>query len=70
MLPFQQKVDWLKNQFLALRVPWEEGHIKIRVRRSNLLQDAMDAFGKEFVVISFYRAHLPLFLHTLAFIAV
>jgi hypothetical protein len=22
-LPFQQKVDWLKNQFAALRTPWE-----------------------------------------------
>eukprot|EP01035_Chromulina_nebulosa_P020157 gene20157-26170_t len=42
-LPFQQKVDWLKNQFSALRVPWEEGHIKIRVRREALLHDAMDA---------------------------
>jgi len=30
-LPFQQKVDWLKNQFSAIRVPWEEGHIKIKV---------------------------------------
>lgn len=43
VLPFQQKVDWLKNQFSAIRVPWEEGHIKIRVRRTSLLQDAMDA---------------------------
>jgi hypothetical protein len=43
VLPFQQKVDWLKNQFSALRIPWEEGHIKIRVRRASLLQDAMDA---------------------------
>jgi E3 ubiquitin-protein ligase NEDD4 len=42
-LPFQQKVDWLKNQFAALRTPWEEGHIKIKVRRDMLLQDAMDA---------------------------
>jgi hypothetical protein len=22
-MPFQQKVDWLKNQFAALRTPWE-----------------------------------------------
>lgn len=43
LLPFQQKVDWLKNQFSALRTPWEEGHIKIKVRRSSVLQDAMDA---------------------------
>ena len=43
MLPFQQKVDWLKNQFSSLRVPWEEGHMKIKVRRSSLLMDALDA---------------------------
>ena len=42
-LPFQQKVDWLKNQFAALRTPWEEGHIKLKVRRDSMLQDAMDA---------------------------
>lgn len=43
-LPFQQKVEWLKNQFSALRVPWEDGHIKVKLRRSNLLNDAIDAF--------------------------
>lgn len=43
-LPFQQKVDWLKNQFTSLRVPWEEGHMKIRVRRDELLEDAITAF--------------------------
>jgi len=43
LVPFQQKVDWLRNQFSALRIPWEEGHIKIKVRRSSLMQDAMDA---------------------------
>lgn len=42
-LPFQQKCDWLKDQFSALRTPWEEGHIKIKVRRQSILQDAMDA---------------------------
>lgn len=44
-LPFQQKVDWLKNQFSSLRTPWEEGHMKIRVRRSSLLPDALDAIA-------------------------
>lgn len=42
-MPFQAKVEWIKNQFSQLRVPWEEGHIKIKVRRSSVLQDAMDA---------------------------
>ena len=41
-VPFQQKVEYLKVQFNALRVPWEEGHMRLKVRRKHLLQDAMD----------------------------
>ena len=44
LLPFTQKVEWLKLQFTSIRTPWEEGHIKIRVRREALLQDSMDAW--------------------------
>ncbi len=40
---FQGKSDWLKNQFNAIRIPWEDGHIKIRVNRETLLNDALDA---------------------------
>lgn len=43
MKPFPEKVEWLKEQFKSLRTPWEEGHIRIRVRRQYLLQDSMDA---------------------------
>jgi E3 ubiquitin-protein ligase NEDD4 len=42
-LSFKQKTDWLKNQFTALRVPWEQGHIKIKLRRSSMLTDSMEA---------------------------
>ena len=41
---FNEKCEWLKNQFNAVRIPWEEGHMKIRVNRGSLLQDAVDAF--------------------------
>jgi hypothetical protein len=41
--PFQEKVDWLKNQFSQLKIPWEEGHIKLRVRRHSLMMDAMES---------------------------
>ena len=41
--PFQVKVDWIKNQFSTLRVQWEDGHIRIRVRRASCLLDAMEA---------------------------
>ena len=40
---FQGKTEWLKNQFNAIRIPWEEGHIKIRINRETLLNDALDA---------------------------
>ena len=42
-MTFQQKVDWMKNQFSALRIPYEQGHMKIRVRRDHILQDTMDS---------------------------
>lgn len=42
-MPFTAKVEWLKTQFNTLKVPWEEGHIKLKVRRSSVLQDSMDA---------------------------
>ncbi len=41
--PFQKKVDWLKSQFSLLKIPWEEGYMKIKVRRSNMMSDAMEA---------------------------
>lgn len=41
--PFTQKVDWLKSQFANLRIPWDDGHIKLKVRRQSVLQDSMDA---------------------------
>jgi E3 ubiquitin-protein ligase NEDD4 len=41
--PFQKKEAWFRSQISQLQVPWEDGHIRINVRRSNLLVDAMEA---------------------------
>lgn len=41
-LPYQQKVDWLKSQFQAIRVPWEGGHMQLKVRRGSLLHDSVN----------------------------
>jgi len=41
--PFQTKENWFRHQLTQLQVPWEEGHIRINVRRSHLLVDAMEA---------------------------
>jgi len=42
-MPFHQKEAWFRQQIAKLQVPWEEGHIKINVRRENLLEDSMEA---------------------------
>lgn len=49
-MTFTQKTDWLKRQFNAIRNPWEEGHIKIKVRRQSLLQDSVE--GMESIKVS------------------
>mmetsp|Transcript_20825 Transcript_20825/g.30860 ORF Transcript_20825/g.30860 Transcript_20825/m.30860 type:complete len:723 (+) Transcript_20825:23-2191(+) len=41
---FKMKVDWFHTQCESLRVPWEEEHQRIRIRRENLLEDSMMAF--------------------------
>jgi hypothetical protein len=41
--PFPTKEAWFRGQISQLQTPWEEGHIRINVRRSNLLVDAMEA---------------------------
>jgi len=42
-MPFHQKEAWFRQQIAKLQVPWEDGHIKINVRRENLLEDSMEA---------------------------
>jgi hypothetical protein len=42
--PFQTKEAWFRGKVSGLQIPWEEGHIRINIRRSNLLVDAMEAF--------------------------
>ena len=43
-LPFQRKLQWFRHQARSLQIPWAQGHTKVRVRRTYLLQDAYDAF--------------------------
>ncbi|GAX21855.1 E3 ubiquitin-protein ligase NEDD4 [Fistulifera solaris] len=39
----QEKTEWFQNICNQLTAAWEDGHIKIAVRRSMLLQDSVDA---------------------------
>jgi hypothetical protein len=42
--PFQDKLLWFEESLSKLLlIPWEEGHVKICVRRPYLLQDSVDA---------------------------
>jgi len=42
-LPFEEKSDWFKNECQRLRIEYYDGHIQIRVRRANILEDSMAA---------------------------
>jgi hypothetical protein len=43
LLSFQQKCDWLYKQFNLIRIPQEAGYIKLKLRRTHLLIDSMNA---------------------------
>lgn len=40
-LPFSEKVEWIQKQCLSLKVPWEEGHMRMNVRRSMIAEDTV-----------------------------
>jgi len=44
-MPFAEKVEWFNKQIDKLRVAWDYGHIKINIRRSDLLTDSVLAFN-------------------------
>jgi hypothetical protein len=39
---FINKANWFRNEMSKIRIPWESGHIKVVVRRNNLLEDAFN----------------------------
>lgn len=41
--PLEEKTTWFQNICSNLTASWEEGHVKIVVRRHSLLQDSVDA---------------------------
>lgn len=41
--PFEQRVRWLRRRLQLLRVPYEAGHVVVRVTRANLLADSIRA---------------------------
>eukprot|EP00743_Colponemidia_sp_Colp-15_P006536 GILK01007043.1.p1 GENE.GILK01007043.1~~GILK01007043.1.p1 ORF type:complete len:780 (-),score=125.89 GILK01007043.1:96-2435(-) len=45
-LPFAQKQKWFYRHLEQLRIPWEDGSVRIEIERSNLLTSAFNAFAK------------------------
>jgi hypothetical protein len=45
-LPFKKKLKWFRQCRDKLRVPWEQGHKKIRITRSNILYESMANFQR------------------------
>ena len=43
MMSYDKKVEWFRNTCAKLIVGWNEGHIKINVRRNHLLSDSVRA---------------------------
>ncbi len=35
---FAPKMQWFRNRLAHLRVPWESGHVEIRVRRDHIVE--------------------------------
>lgn len=44
---FITKEQWFRTEMEKIRVPWEQGHIKIVVRRGQLLEDAFREYTKQ-----------------------
>ena len=45
VMTFAEKSKWFRQKCDLLRYPWEEGSLRIFVRRSNLLEDSVDAIA-------------------------
>ena len=44
-LSFADKWKWLLSQLEELQVPWDEGHVRLTVRREHLLADSVAQFN-------------------------
>jgi len=59
-LSFQEKVDWIQKQCAALKVPWEDGHIRVNVRRDLIGEDTVTCLSnmefEEIIISSIFFA--------------
>lgn len=43
-LSLGKKMQWFRKRLASLRIPWDDGHVKIEIRRDSVLSDALGAF--------------------------
>ncbi|KAG2943699.1 hypothetical protein PC117_g9351 [Phytophthora cactorum] len=55
-LPFKDKYAWFLEQTSALIKPWEDGHLKMRVHRENILVESME----QLLGVQMEHIHMPL----------
>jgi hypothetical protein len=46
MKPFDKKNAWFKERLGELRTKWDDGHVRLRIRREKLLEDSFNSFDK------------------------
>lgn len=55
-LPFKEKYAWFLEQTTSLIKPWEDGHLKMRVHRDNVLVESME----QLLGVQMEHIHMPL----------
>lgn len=55
-LPFKDKYAWFLEQTSALIKPWEDGHLKMKVNRNNILVESME----QILGVQMEHIHMPL----------
>ncbi|DBA05159.1 TPA: hypothetical protein N0F65_005009 [Lagenidium giganteum] len=65
-LPFKDKYAWFLEQTMALIKPWEDGHLKMRVHRDNILVESME----QLLGVQMEHIHMPLRIEFIGEVAI
>ncbi|RHY39867.1 hypothetical protein DYB30_001056 [Aphanomyces astaci] len=65
-LPFKDKYSWFLEQTTSLIRPWEDGHLKMRVHRENILVESME----QLLGVQMEHIHMPLRIEFIGEVAI
>ncbi|KAF0697760.1 Aste57867_11553 [Aphanomyces stellatus] len=65
-LPFKDKYSWFLEQTSSLIRPWEDGHLKMRVHRENILVESME----QLLGVQMEHIHMPLRIEFIGEVAI